>query len=82
MGGKRKVDNPLSGFWVREDGALCYGDECLVFKPEGKDLRIIIDDTKCGELAAEAYIGLIDKTIGKGGKTVFEVPAKIDRSEE
>lgn len=70
-----KVD---SRFWVREDGALCWGDGCLVIKPEGNDLRIRVDDSKCGTLALEAFGKTITDTIGKGGKTIYEVPAKIE----
>lgn len=70
-----KVD---ARFYVREDGALCFGDECLVIKPDGKDLRITVNDEKCGGLALEAWGKAIEKTIGKGGKTVYEVPGVIE----
>ncbi len=82
MGKQQDIVNNDSRFWIREDGALCWGDGCLVVKPEGKDLRFSIDESKCGELAMEAYGELIEKTIGKGGKTIYEVPGKIDREPE
>lgn len=77
---KKQIEQELpDGFWVREDGALCWGNECLVVKPEGKDLRFTVNEDKCGGLALAAYRELIDKTIGKGGKTIYEVPAEIER---
>lgn len=69
-------------FYVREDGALCWGGDCLVIKPDGKDLRITINEENCGGLAFEAYGKAIEETIGRGGKTIYEVPAKIDRQED
>lgn len=68
-----------SGFRLRDDGALCYGDDCLIFKPEGKDLRITVDGSRCGSAALEAYGELLERTLGKGGKTIFETPARIQR---
>jgi hypothetical protein len=69
-------------FWIREDGALCWGDGCLVIKPEGKDLRIKVDGSKCGGLALEAYGKAIEDTIGKGGQTIYEVPARIEHTDK
>jgi len=79
MGEVKDVANMDERFWVREDGALCWGGGCLVVKPDGKDLRITVNDELCGGLALEAYGKLIEDTIGKGGKTVYEVPGKIER---
>ena len=81
MGDKQDIVNQDKRFTVREDGALCWGDGCLVVKQDGKNLRISIDESVCGELALEAYGKVIQDTIGKGGKTVYEVPAKIEREE-
>lgn len=75
------VEGLPSGFRIRADGAICWGNDCLVIKPEGKDLRIVLDGSKCGSSALEAYGDLIEKTIGKGGKTVYEVPAVIKKEE-
>ena len=82
MGEKQDIVDKDNRFWIREDGALCWGDGCLIARQDGKDLRISIDDSVCGDLALEAYGGLIEKTIGKGGKTIFEVPGKIEREPE
>jgi hypothetical protein len=76
---KQSGDELPLGFWVREDGALCWGNECLVVKPEGKDLRFTINEEKCGSVALDKYRDLIEETIGHGGKTIYEVPAKVDR---
>jgi len=66
------------GIRIEQDGSIIFGNGCLIVKPDGKDLRIKIDDTLCGELTARAYLGLLQQTIGKGGKTLYEVPAKIE----
>lgn len=61
--------------WVRGDGALCVGDECIVIKqePGTKNLDIDIAPSKCGEETAEVLLNTILKTIGKGGNTRFTV---------
>ena len=38
--------------------------------------------SKCDELALEAYGKVIEETIGKGGKTIFEVPPKVEKTEK
>lgn len=69
--------------WVREDGAICVGAECMVIKPntEGKELTIEIAPDKCGELTGEALADAIYKTIGRGGTTTFKVKGKIEEGE-
>jgi hypothetical protein len=79
MGKEQDIVDKDERFWIREDGALCWGAGCLVIKPDGKDLRITVNEESCGGLALEAYGKLIEDTIGKGGKTVYEVPAKIEQ---
>jgi len=69
--------------WVREDGALCIGNECMVIKPrEGsKDLDIEISPDRCGETVAEIFADTIYKTIGRGGATHFKVKSELERKE-
>ena len=81
-GGKSSGVPNIGNFRVREDGALCWGDGCLVIKPEGKDLRISINESECSQDALEAYRQTVDGTIGHGGKTIYEVPGKIVNDEE
>ena len=65
--------------WIREDGAVCFGNECLVLKPapDGKDLEVEISPTKCGELHAEAIRAAIFDTIGRGGSTTFKIKGEL-----
>ncbi len=65
--------------WIREDGAICFGAECLVLKPsdDGKNLDIEISPTRCGELHAEALRDTIFDTIGKGGDATFKIKGEL-----
>ena len=69
--------------WVREDGAVCVGDECMVIKRrEGtKDLDIDINPSKCGKATAEMFADTIYGTIGKGGSTHFTVKSELEEPE-
>ncbi|MBA7552690.1 hypothetical protein ES705_45260 [subsurface metagenome] len=66
--------------WVREDGALCIGDECMVIKPrEGsRDLDIEISPSRCGQAVADIFADTIYKTIGRGGATHFKVQSELE----
>jgi len=78
--GKQKTDKDLhSGLWIREDGALCWGENCLTIKPDGKNLRIAIDEKACPVGTREKWEELLNNTLGKGGKAIFEVPVKIEK---
>lgn len=77
---REQADKALPlGIRIEEDGSIVFGNGCLIIKPDGKDVRVKIDDSLCGELTAEAYRDLIERTVGKGGKTLYEVPAKIEK---
>ncbi|MBA7695859.1 hypothetical protein ES703_104499 [subsurface metagenome] len=69
--------------WVREDGALCIGNECMVIKPrEGShDLDIEITPDRCGQAVAEIFGDTIYKTIGRGGATHFTVKSELEGKE-
>ena len=66
--------------WVREDGALCVGDECMVIKPRAgsRDLDIEIKPDRCGEAVAGQFADVIYKTIGRGGATHFKVQSELE----
>ena len=70
--------------WIREDGAICIGDECMVIKRrEGsRDLDIEIKPDRCGEAIAEAFSDTIYKTIGRGGATHFKVQSELEGKEK
>jgi len=65
--------------WIREDGAVCVGNECIVIKREQgtKNLDVEIAPTKCGEATADALIEHLLKTVGKGGNTRFTVKSDL-----
>jgi hypothetical protein len=53
--------------WVRDDGAVCFGDECVVIKT-GKDgtLDLTIQPDACGPTAGSAILEHLIKSAGKG----------------
>ncbi len=65
--------------WIRDDGAVCFGDECVVIKPEvgTKNLEIEISPTKCGASAGDVIVEHLLKTVGKGGNTRFTVKSEL-----
>jgi len=65
--------------WVREDGAICVGDGCIVIKPEPgtKNLDVEVAPTKCGEATADLLMEHLIKTVGKGGNTRFTVKSEF-----
>ena len=69
---KDEVDKALgegrSDFvWIRDDGAVCFGDECVVIsRNEKQDLDITVKPDKCGTIAGEAILDHIVRSAGKG----------------
>ncbi len=63
--------------YVREDGAVCFGDECVVIKPQdnGK-LNISVKPSKCGEDTGKVILDYLIKTAGKG--VVIEIPSEVE----
>jgi len=66
--------------WIREDGAICFGDECAVLKPtdEGK-LGLTIKPSKCGEQQGRLLLDYLIRTAGKG--VVIEIPSEVAGNE-
>ena len=70
---------PESRVWVRGDGAVCFGDECVVVKPsgDGNDLTVEINPDACGQAAGEAITRHLIETVGRGGSTQFKVRTSL-----
>ena len=67
-----------AGFaWIREDGAVCFGDECAVLKPneQGK-LQLTVKPTRCGEDTGRVLLDYLVRTAGKG--VVIEIPSEVE----
>ena len=67
-----------AGFaWVREDGAVCFGDECAVLQPnaQGK-LQLTVKPSKCGEETGRVLLDYLVRTAGKG--VVIEIPSEVE----
>jgi len=63
--------------WIRDDGAVCFGDECVVFSQrKSGGIDIAIDPTTCGGEFGEALVDKFSKGIGR------DVNLKIKRLAE
>lgn len=66
---------------VRDDGAICFGDECVVINPtETGRLGLTIKPDKCGESIGSILIDYLVRTSGKG--VVIEIPSEFTPGEE
>jgi len=67
--------------WVRADGAVCFGDECAVLKPndQGK-LQLTFQPTRCGEQTGRILLDYLYKTAGKG--VVIEIPSEVEQEKK
>jgi hypothetical protein len=63
--------------WIREDGAVCFGDECAVLKPteQGK-LQLTVKPSRCGEATGKVLLDYLVKTAGKG--VVIEIASEVE----
>ena len=67
--------------WVREDGAYCVGNECIVFKPgSGESLDVEINRNRGCDV--EGLASTIFDTIGRGGDTTFKVQGHLEAEAE
>jgi len=68
-GGKNKSGDD---FWVREDGALCWGNECVVINPD-RDGNIDVEINRNRGCDVHAFADAIGETVGKGGRTHYRI---------
>jgi len=59
-------------FWVRDDGALCWGNECVVINPD-KDGNIDVEINRNRGCDVNAFAEAIGRTVGKGGRTNYRI---------
>jgi len=67
-GGSKSGDQ----FWVRSDGALCWGNECVIITPN-KNGNIDIEINRNRGCDVSTFADAIGNTISKGGETVYRV---------
>ncbi|MBA7555938.1 hypothetical protein ES705_48631 [subsurface metagenome] len=61
---------------IRDDGAICFGDECVVINPtETGRLGLTIQPDKCGEQIGAILVDYLVRTAGKG--VVIEIPSEF-----
>jgi len=68
---KNQVEKALGpggkgAMWIRDDGAVCFGDECVVFSQrKSGGIDISIDPTTCGGEFGEALVDKFSKGVGR-----------------
>jgi len=68
--------------WVRDDGAICFGNECVVIKRQSgtNTLDVEIKPNECGEATGAALLEQLISTVGKGGNTRFTVKSEFQEN--
>lgn len=52
---------------IREDGAVCFGDDCVIIKPAADGtLDLEVDPSSCGTVAGKKVLEHLISTAGKG----------------
>ena len=52
---------------IREDGAVCFGDNCVIVKPAADgSLDFDVDPSACGTVAGKKILEHLINTAGKG----------------
>ena len=65
--------------WIREDGAVCFGDECVAIKPqESGKLLITVKPDRCGAEQGSVILDHLIRTAGKG--VVLEIPSEVEET--
>jgi len=59
-------------FWVRDDGALCWGNECVVLNPN-KNGHVDVEVNRNRGCDVNGFADALAKTISKGGETHFRI---------
>jgi hypothetical protein len=63
--------------WIREDGAVCFGNDCAIIKPtESGKLGLTVRPDRCGEATGRILLDYLIKTAGKGVQ--IEIPSEIE----
>ena len=67
--------------WVRDDGAICVGNECIVIKGEtGREMELAIDPDKCPcEIEDRIIEALMGSVLSGKGVTVSMKPRTRQR---
>ena len=63
--------------WIRDDGAFCVGDECIVMQHKADRFEVTVDPTRCGPAGAE-LLKQLTESIGMGQPTHYVVKASIE----
>lgn len=56
-----------SAVWIREDGAVCFGNECAVIKPgENDTLDLEVRPDRCGKEIGGMLLDYLIRSTGRG----------------
>ena len=71
---------PGSTVWVREDGAFCVGDECIVMQHKTDRFEITVDPTRCGPAGVD-LLKQLSQAFAYGLPTHYVVKPTIESKE-
>ena len=57
----------IGGAWVREDGAICFGNECVVIHNENGQTFLDVDQTACGIETGKLIVDKLMDGFSDGG---------------
>jgi len=65
--------------WIRDDGAICFGNECVTMRQAGKaDIVFEVDPSKCPDDVREGILGFLVKNVASQGTMRFELKPKVE----
>lgn len=68
----------ISGAWVRADGAICFGNECVVIHVENGQTFMDVDQTACGAEIGKAVVNKLMEGFSDGSPINIRVkPSQV-----
>ena len=68
-----------SGVWIRQDGAFCVGDECIVMQHKTDRFEITVDPTRCGPAGVD-LLKQLSEAFAFGLPTHYVVKPTLEES--
>jgi len=67
----------MRGAWIREDGAICFGNECVVIQSRGDGhIDFEVDPTACGEEIGKAVLDAFLKNVAHQAEISIKLKPK------
>lgn len=66
------------GVWIRDDGAICFGGECVVMSDRDGEINFEIDPSACGAETGKAVLDAFVKNIASQKPINIKLKPKKD----